>query len=133
VLALAGCGAETQTVATASISSDEFDQRAEAICARGRLRGLRYEPAEDQPEREALANGIETILLPALGEVVDEIYELGAPAGERRQTETFLVELRGGIDNSEELDAPTLERVEELLEPSAAIARKQGLSACAFG
>ena len=137
VLALSGCGgssnADTQKVAATSISKQEFVARAEEICARGRLRGLRYEPVgDDESEREALASAIDATLLPALGEVVDEIYALGAPAGGRQRIEDLLNALQQAVDEAEEFDEPTLEQVEKLLAPPGALARKQGLEACVF-
>ena len=126
-----GCGGG---LSTSSMSQAEFTGRAETICAHGRLRSLRFHPPpHGLPERARLTEAIDSTLLPAIQGVVDEIYALGAPAERKARTEAFLTAMQEGIDEAEELDAPTVEGVEKLLARSGQLAQKDGLESCAYG
>ena len=130
-----GCGAgkSDPTVPISSLGKAAFHRRAEAICAKGRARGLRFEsPADDESESEALARAIERSLLPALQGVVDRLYGLGAPAGEEERIEHFLAALQHGVDAARNLPDPTLRNVAEKLDPAGALAERNGLRACVY-
>jgi hypothetical protein len=132
-VAWAGCGGDVaQTVSAASLSQAEFTKEANAICARNRLSGLRFEPDSDQSERDAVTEGIEDGVLPSLQDAVDEIYDLGAPSGQERQVEEFLVALQKGIDDAGERPVPTFVSLGLELTPSSELAQKLGLKSCAF-
>lgn len=125
---------DSRTVPTSSMSEAEFDKRVETICAKGRRHALRFRPAAvDEPKRDAIDEAIDTTLLPAMQDVVDEIYELGAPPAQKRQTEALLVALQQAVGEGEDLSPATMERVEALFTPSAKLARKAGLEACVYG
>lgn len=134
--AAAGCGSgdSDRTVATSSLGKAAFDQRAEAICADGRSRGLRFSglPAGGTSEREAMTRAVRQSLLPALQRVVDRLYSLGAPAGEEQQIEDFLAAFQGGVDAAEKLRVPTLLNVEAKLDPAGALAERAALEACVY-
>ena len=132
--AWAGCGGgDAPTVSTSSISKAAYTKRADAICARGRLRALRFRPAsKGQSERDAVSESIETTLLPGIQRVIDELYELAAAAEEKGQIEVFLRALQQAVSEGEDADPPTVEEVERLLAQAAKPAAKAGLRACAF-
>ncbi|HSR95400.1 MAG TPA: hypothetical protein VLK56_11095 [Solirubrobacterales bacterium] len=124
----------SRTVPTATMSRAEFVNRVEAICSRGRLRGLRFQPTpKGTSESAAMAQAIESTLLPSLQGVVDQVYALGAPAAEKAQTEAFLDALQHAVTGAEELDQLTLEALEGLLGPAGKIAQRDGLQTCIFG
>lgn len=134
VVCWAGCGDDARTLSTSSMTDAQFVNQVETICARGRRQGLRFQPPrEAQSERDALTEAIEDNLLPSLQSVVDEIYELGAPRSKEAQTEALLVALQKGIDEGEQLKAPTLESIEGLLAQSGKLARNGGLASCVYG
>ena len=123
-----------EAVTTSSITKAEYSDRLEEICARGRLQGLRFQPpADGQTERDALTEAIESNLLPAIQTVTDEIYAVGAPDAARQQTEAMLVAMQEAVDEAEELETPTLTKVEEFLARSGGLARKAGLESCIYG
>lgn len=132
-----GCGSDgaARTVAASSLTRAEFAKRAEAICARGRLRGLRYGGPRGarQSERDALAERIEVALLPAIQRAIDEIYALGAPLGEEDRVEALLIALQEAVGAGKELRVPSFERLEQLFAKSGRLARKEGLDSCAYG
>lgn len=130
-----GCGGgEEPTVPTSSMTKAAFVSKVDGICARGRLRGLRFEPASDhESERDAVTAAIEGTLLPSIQEVIDAIYALGAPPAEQASTEVLLSSMQQAVDKAEGLDTPTMESVENLLAPSGRPARKAGLRSCIYG
>lgn len=134
-MALTGCGGSSRTVSASSLGKAEFVKRTDSICSRGRSRGLRYQPAAaaGQPEGKAVTAAIETNLLPALQDVIDEIYALGAPRGEESRVEAFLVALQDAVDAGEDLQPPSFERLEPLLAPPGKLALKIGLESCVYG
>lgn len=134
VLVWVGCGEAARTVSTSSLTKAEFVNHVEAICARGRLRGLHFQPAgEGQSERDAITEAIDTTLLPAIQGVIDQIYALGAPRKKRAQTEALLTALQQAVDKGEALDIPTVQGVEGLLARPGRLARKAGLQSCVYG
>lgn len=131
----AGCGDSSRTVTTSSLDKADFVKRADAICARGRLRSLGYRPAAaaGQSEGEAVTEAIETTVLPAMQRVVDDIYDLGAPQGEEARIEAFLAAFQQAVDEGEGLEVPSFERLEPLLAPPGELAQKSGLESCVYG
>ena len=129
-----GDGGGDRALATSSLDKAAFDQRVEAICAGGRSRGLRFSglPADGESEREALSAAVERTLLPALQEVVDRIYALGAPAGEEEKVGDFVAALQQGIDAAGEMRVPTLRNIEAKLSPAGLQAERAGLGACIY-
>lgn len=131
-----GCGgSDPPTVSASSLDRAQFVDRVEAICARGRLQGLRYQPPSDerQLKTEAQAERIEDDLLPAIQQVVDEIYAVGSPRGEEAKVERLLVAMQAAIDAANELPVPSLERVERLFIKPGKLAKQEGLEACIYG
>lgn len=135
IAALAGCGDSGRTVPTSSMTTDQFVKRAEAVCAQGRLRGLRYEPPSGarQSERDVLGERIADNLLPALRQVIDELYELGAPAGRQSDVEALLTAMQDGLETASDRGAPTLKAVEDAFRPAGKLAQRDGLRACIYG
>lgn len=129
-----GDGGSDRALATSSLDEAAFDQRVEAICADGRSRGLRFSglPADGESEREALTVAVERSLLPALQEVVDRLYSLGAPAGEEEKVEDFFAALQQGVDAAGEMRVPTLRNVEAKLDPAGLRAERAGFAACIY-
>jgi hypothetical protein len=133
LIVVIGCGDEVQTVTTSSLSDSQFVKRAEEICARERLEGLRYQPPDNgQSASAAVGDAIGSTLLPSLQEAIDELYELGAPKEMAGRTEALLVALQHGVDAAEALDIPTTDRVEKLMSPAGKLARKAGLESCVY-
>jgi hypothetical protein len=130
-----GCGGqEDRTVSATSLTEAAYTKRANVICAQGRLRALRYQPspAGEQTGEEA-SKAIENSVLPAIQEVVDELYELGAPSDQKGQIEAFLAAFQRGVDESEDLEVPTFDRLSRVLAPSGERARQAGLQDCIYG
>lgn len=134
IAAAGGCGGGGRTVAASSMSAAEYARRADAICAKGRLRGLRYQPglAAGQTNKAASA-AIEASVLPAVREVVDRLYALGAPSGRKAGIEAFLAAFQQAVDEGEQMEVPTFERLERVLAKPGGLAVKNGLTACAYG
>lgn len=132
----AGCGGGDNgpAIRTSSLDEAAYDRRAEAICADGRSRGLRFSglPTNGEIEREAMTRAIKRSLLPAFQRVIDQLYALGAPAGEEQQTGAFLSAFQHSVDAAKRIREPTLREVEAKLEPAGALAERDGLEACIY-
>ncbi len=138
VAAIAGCGGgdgEEQALASTTPAKSEYAKRAEAICAKGRMRALRYQPAlgREGQTAAASAHAIEVSVLPAIQGVVDDLYALGAPAGERSKVEEFLAAFQEDVSEGEDLEVPTFERIQRVFATSGEMALKMGIPACVYG
>jgi len=131
----AGCGGGgDRTVPASSLSKAAYAKRADEICAKGRLRALRYQPSPGGGQTaEAAHQAIEASVLPAIQEVVDELYELGAPGGQKGQIEAFLAAFQEDVDAGEALATPTFNRLQRTMAPSGKLARGAGLQDCVYG
>lgn len=136
LLAATGCGDgdSTATVTVSSVTPAQYAKRASAACAQGRLRGIRYQPSDsDKMTNAGLAAAIEANLLPALQEVIDQLYAMGAPAGKKPQIEAFLTAFQQALDEAEGLEAPSFERLEPVFKKEAELAQQLGLEPCVYG
>ena len=129
-----GGGEEERTLPVSSLSGAKFVERADAICARGRERALRYQPSLPGGRTGAsIAEAIDASVLPALRQVVDRIYALGVARSEHRQVEVFLTTLTDALDRAEGLEVPSFERLEPLLRRPGTLARRLSLEDCVYG
>ena len=130
-----GCGGgDSQSLSASSLSKAEFVKRADAVCARGRERALRYQPSLPGGRTGAsIAEAIDLSVLPALREVADSLYSLGAPGDERQGVEAFLVSFEDALGAAEDLEVPSFERLAPLLSRPGHLAHKAGLQSCVYG
>jgi hypothetical protein len=131
-----GCGGgASRTASTSSLAKAQFVKRVDAICARGRIRGLRYRPshATGQSEGKAMAEAIEIGLLPALQGVIDQISAVAVPPGQSGRVETFLAAFQQAVDAGERLSVPSLRSLERLLARPGKLAREDSLESCVYG
>jgi hypothetical protein len=131
-----GCGGgeNSRSLSASSLSKAEFIEQADAVCARGRERALRYQPSLPGGRTGAsIARAIDLSVLPALREVADSLYSLGAPPDERQEVEGFLASFEDGLGAAEDLEVPSFERLAPLLSRPGHLARKAGLQSCVYG
>ncbi len=136
-----GCGeSETEAItendkaSPPPLAQSKFVKQAEAICARGRLRGLRFDLSlGGESEREAFTRGLEDALLPALQEVIDELSALNAPPGEESQIDELLGDLQKAVNQANALKKPTMVAINDLLDKPGRLARQLGLESCVYG
>ena len=110
VVAVAGCGGGGDTTA-ASISKAEFINEADAICKEGAKRAQSEFAAFAEESKISEGNELTTaqweevgtkVLVPALKQQVEEVRQLGSPAGDEAQIEAFLDGVDGAIEKLEE-------------------------------
>jgi hypothetical protein len=124
----AGCGdddSSADTVTTSSLTKAEFVKRANEICSRERQKVL----DSSVPTESKL---IEEVALPAIQSSIDEVRSLGAPPGDAAEVEAVLVAMQQDVDAGEKQDPSSFVQFERGLKSSAAMARKYGISGCAF-
>ncbi len=122
------------TIARSAPPDPQLVAKVEAICAGGRLRGLRFQPpGPGETERDALTAAIRDNLLPSLQRAIEEIDALDAAKEQIPQLEPMLVSMRDALDAAESLDSPTMEAVERLFSPSVRLAREARLESCIYG
>ncbi|HKH64487.1 MAG TPA: hypothetical protein VKA35_03385 [Solirubrobacterales bacterium] len=116
-LAVAGCGGgddstgSTEVSVNADLTKAQFLQQANAICAKANQE-LDQEIEEfakehnlggkKEPTKEVLAEAAEEILLPSATRQVEEIRDLGAPAGEEKAVDKILTAAEKAVEESEE-------------------------------
>jgi hypothetical protein len=138
-LVAVGCGGDDST-STASITKAEFLTQGNAICDKGNkeintaFESFAKENNLEQNQNLTDAQATEasnTILIPNVQSQVDQIRELGAPAGQETQVDAILTAAQQGIDDLK--DDPTL-LAQSNADPFAEankLARDYGLTACA--
>jgi len=139
-----GCGGDSEAggaEATASLSKPQFIKEATAACNQGREEIATFEisPEAERSETataEAIATAVKTTFATILTNVVDEVEELGAPAGDEQQIPAYLDSMRKGIEEMEGRSAEpptTVLEMEDVLRPAGDLARKYGMRFCGFG
>jgi hypothetical protein len=123
-LAAVGCGGSGDgETATASIAKAKFIAKADAICSsvgkESQSEFAAYAKAQKIPEGKEPTTAQwaeigEEILIPDLKRQVDEIRQLGTPAGDEAQVETFLDEIEVVIEEAEK-DPATAKSPDKLL------------------
>lgn len=111
-----GCGGgdEETSAAGAELSKAEFLKQGNAICAKGNKEVSKgYEAfakernlQNQEPTEELLAEAVEAVLLPSVTRQVEELRELGAPAGDEKQVDKILTAAEKAIEETEEKPAP---------------------------
>jgi hypothetical protein len=152
--AVAGCGGSDDgtssasggpTIATSSLSKEEFIKQAGAACQKERknileesLAYLQKHEKSKKPSRaeetELFADMTRAVVVPTIEKEIAAIRKLGAPSGDEDEIATFV--------NAEEDAAGEVAKLKQIvsrfqmeryLAPSAKLARAYGLSACANG
>ncbi len=132
----AGCGGGSGgSDSTAAFASSKFGQQVESICARGRLRALRYQPSRraGRTELEAAADLIKTDVIPSLQTMIGEIEALDAPTEDQEPLEALLAAMQRSVDTAKKAGEPTLDQIDRLLGQSGHLAKQDGLTACILG
>ena len=150
--AAAGCGGASssaaageatttpgKTVAASSLGKAEFVKRANGICGRRRgdwRRGLGYFVREAQhggkARGEAVVEAVKLIEAPTVRVQTEEIGELGAPHGDRRQVGEFLDAFERAEEAALGLESMKAKAtVDQLYIRAGLLARRYGLDECA--
>jgi hypothetical protein len=124
----------------ASQAKAEFVDQANAICKKGKKKGLKEMTAyaeahanSSQRKLAQLAKALQVAFLPEVQNQVDEIRALGAPQGDEKQIEAFLDALEEGIEAASQSSASSGLQLGPNFKHSAQLARGYGLDACAYG
>jgi hypothetical protein len=123
------------SVSASSLSKPAFVKQANKICAVGAQKALGFTPKDTQAsEAEYTAEWIEVAIGPSFQDVVDQIVELGAPAGDEEQVEAFVGSLQEAVDELEgDPDSySSIQDVEKTLVQASDEARAYTLTRCAF-
>ena len=151
----AGCGGGSEsssstgasdgsTIATSSLSKDEFIKQASEACKQARKnlleRVLAYTQQHESKgqtrsaESETFAGSIKAVLLPTIEKEMAEIRQLGAPSGDEGEVEAFLVAEQKAVDSVARLKRIVSRfQFERYFTESAKLFREYGLDGCANG
>lgn len=147
-LVAAGCGGggdsstDASTIAASTLSKAEFLKQANAICKRGRSENfkdfatyIQSHPAKTgESPGEQFAKGVQATLLPNIESQIAQIRELGAPAGDVDQVETFLDTLQEKVDVVKRLhNVASRFPIDRIFRPAGDLARAYGLDYCGYG
>lgn len=142
----AGCGGQGDSgdgeqsgakIEESSISKAEFVRQANTICQRGKERMVGAFLAHRRRSgasslREAEVGTAEAILQPSIDEQIEEIRELGAPAGDAERLEAFFASMQRAVAEVARRDLRTRESL-PVLQPAGDLALAYGIDQCAYG
>jgi hypothetical protein len=122
------------------LTKEEFIEEANAICTEGRNQVLaemssyvKEHSGEGQSKPEVLAEAIKTLFIPTIQTQIDEIRELSAPAGDQDQIDALLAAMQRAVDVAEDDAESSVAEIGQEFKRSAKLARKYGLTGCAYG
>jgi hypothetical protein len=147
IVVIGGCGNSEDAAGTTAASEQttpeltkaQFVKQANAICAKGneelnkgfqRFLKQHNVPEGQPPSPKQLGEVAETIVVPVVGNQIEEIRALGAPSGEEEQVETFLAAAEAGVEKSEKEPKSLLNAKGSPFEKANELARESGLRAC---
>jgi hypothetical protein len=109
---VAGCGGDDDsTGTTGSLTKAEFVKQGNAICAKGNKEldedfekfAKEHNLSENKrPSNAVLTEASEDILIPVVSDQIEQLRDLGAPAGEEQQVDEILTAAEEGIEKGEE-------------------------------
>lgn len=154
--ALAGCGGSSsgddtasgsnvdttgglETIETSSMTKPQFIKAADEIC---RTRSENFLPAiigyiqqhsdSAQSEGEVTAEGVRKVLLPNFQLQIDEIRELGAPAGDEEEIVALLSAMQKAVESLDKRNEVSLATdIDREFQPAGELALDYGLQVCA--
>ena len=111
-LIVGGCGSSSDDgeVTESSITKAEFVKQAEAACEKGEKQvetsfNTYLKENKDALEQEAtkaqFADVLETVLVPAIEQEIEDIREIGSPSGEVDQIQAIIDALEEGLEKSQ--------------------------------
>lgn len=132
--------AAVNAIAPSSLSKAEFVKRANGICGRRRgdwRRGFKYFVQERQPgggrtRGEAVVEAVKVIEAPTVRIQTEEIRDLGAPPGGRKQVEELVLAFEGAEEAALRLSSMKGKAaVDRLYIWAGQLAKRYGLDECA--
>jgi hypothetical protein len=137
-----GCGGSddnTDSTDSAELTKAQFLKQGNAICAKANEEvGKEFEEFAKEnklsegkePTEELLAEAVEEILLPSVTQQVEEIRELGVPAGEEKQVDKILTAAEEGIEEAEDEPASAAAQTGGPFDDADKLATAYGLKRC---
>jgi hypothetical protein len=132
-----GCGGSDSDTSS-SLSKAQFIKQADAICEKSNDKvGSEFESyAKEQgwdenkePSKKQQEEAITDVVAPSVQTQVDEIKDLGTPAGDEDQVEAMLTAVEEGVETLEE-DPSQLTEGKNPLAKGSKLARDYGLEKC---
>lgn len=136
----AGSGGDG-TIETSSLTKAQFIKNAGAICTESNENLLNeinaYIEKHKSPsksEGEEMADALRELAVPKVETQIEEIENLGAPAGDEAQIEAFLEAQRHSVKSLAARQSLTLTPgLETVFREPGKLARRYGLDECAYG
>ena len=119
---IAGCGSSGDS-STSSLTKAEFIKRGDAICGKvkSQLEAELQAAYKKSAKAENLAKVIKSSAPPAYNAMIEELQDLGIPAGDEEQINAILDETTKGVEEIESADSklgsgrlPAIERANKL-------------------
>lgn len=130
-----GCGADSESQTTESLTKAQYVKQADAICQRQNAKkdaALNKAYEELQKEKTGAGRAAEEkiieIALPPIAAMTEEVADLGTPTEQAEDAEKFVAEMEAAISEVE--DDPALALDEEPFEGAKARATRLGFKQC---
>jgi ABC-type phosphate/phosphonate transport system substrate-binding protein len=135
-LIVAGCG-DDSSVATSSISKDQFIEKVDAICTQGNKRMeaafatfLQENQNVKRPSKADYEELVEKVVIPNLGREIREIRTIGAPSEDADKVGAILEALEDGLETAEGDPTVAVTSSQAVYGISSRLAQEYGLKVC---
>lgn len=139
-----GCGDDESSagsIETSSLTKAQFIKKAGAICTESNENLLveinayiEKHKSSSKSEGEVIADALREFAVPKVESQIEEIENLGAPAGDEAQIEAFLEAQRRSVESLAARQSLTLTPgIELAFRQPGKLARQYGLDECAYG
>lgn len=127
-----------EELSSKTISKKAFVKRGNAVCEAtvGRVTAKAAPTLQEASDEDRIATEeelVESVFIPSLQTEVEQLAELGAPAGDRAQVEAILAAIQKVVDDSEADPAAAVAAKGNQYAGAARVADRYGLTECPFG
>ncbi len=137
-LVAAGCGGGDGTeVTTSDLSKAQFVKQADAVCKKGEeqiqedfVAYAKKHKDLTKPTDSDYAELIDAVFVPNVNREVEELRDLGAPAGDEEQVEAMLVAREENVAAAEAEPKKLVSESSKVFAEASKLAKEYGLKTC---
>lgn len=134
-LVLAGCGGSSDDSSAPALTKAEFVAKGDAICERTDKRqatefGVYVEENGENKSKAGEEDLVTNIGLPAIRIEIEELRELGVPAGDEEEIAAILDEAEEAVEEAEEDPGKVLREADDPFREVEKLAKAYGFKEC---
>ncbi len=135
LLIVTGCGGDSESQTTESLTKTQYVKQADAICQRqNEKKDAELNKAYEELQKKKTSGGraaeekIIEVALPPIADMTEEVAELGVPTEQSEEAKKFVAEMEAAISKVQ--DDPSLALDGEPFEGAKARAARLGFKQC---